>query len=507
MFGQSYEAFRVGRLSRLHSTLCGVVLSLGLTCSAAGAASGDLRFGVLFDLRDWNPQTQPNLVYIGPVYEGLLQIKSDGQTPEPGLAESWELSQTDITFKLRKGVTFHDGTPFNADAVIANVESIQKAGNGWTDGIAAISKAVKIDDHTVKFELDHPDPALPYTFTQPGLFMISPRLLVDGSWKKAPSGTGPYVYDGVGSVPGSRYVFKVYDKYYAPDTIGPNSIEVNYLPDDATRLNALLSGQVDVIHGGSSQSDLAKSAGFEVYNWMAFRHHLVLLDRGNLLGDARVRKAICTAVPKEQISLATEEGLAQIATQKVSEGDPAFVASLEDYPYDIERAKALMAEAGNPKISFAFPTYAARKELSQLLQESLAKIGVTIELQMMTPGEYFSTNLSTKYPMFYNALTAEWGGMFRYYPFRFAKDGKANVFKVDPPAQLDELYRQALVAPANGQPALLQQMTRIIHDEALDCGFLDMPFSLFYDPKRIKAIATTNWAPSALRYKEMRMAD
>jgi peptide/nickel transport system substrate-binding protein len=501
---------RIAAKSFRLSCLCAAAaatLTLGFAGPARSAPSGDLRFGVFIDLRNWNPQTQPNLVYVGPVYEGLLQIKNDGQTPEAGLAESWELTATEAIFKLRQGVTFHDGTPFNADAVLANIASVQKAGNSWTDAIGAIKNSVKIDDHTVKFELKHPDPALPYTFTQPGLFMISPKALADESWKTVPTGTGPYVYDAAASVAGSKYVFRFYEKYYAPDTIGPASIEVSYLPDDAARFNALLSGQLDVAHGDPTQVQPAESAGFKMHIWTALRYHLILLDRKELFGDVRVRKALCMAMPREQISVATDEGLAKPATQWVDEGDPAYVADLKDYAYDIEGAKALMTEAGSPKISFPFPTYEARVDSAQLIQESFAKIGVNMELQVITTGEYFSTNLSGKYPLFNNVMTSEQGGMFRYYPFRFAKDGKANVFKADPPAELDRLYNEALTAPADKQPELLQKMTRIINDEALDCGFLDLPFTIYYDPKRVNTIATTKWGPSALRYKDIRMAE
>lgn len=507
MFKRNAAERRARRLAYLCSTVLGAALILNMGAPASAAPSGDLRYGVFIDLRDWNPQTQPNLVFVAPVYEGLLQIKSDGQTPEPGLAETWQLSPKEITFKLRQGVTFHDGTAFDADAVIANIESIQRAGNSWTDAIAAIKKVVKVDDHTVTFELDHPDPALPYTFTQPGLYMVNPKSLADGSWKKTPSGTGPYFFDGASSVSGSKYVFKVYDRYYAPDAIGPKTIEVHYLPDDAARFNALLSGQLDVAQGDPAQLPVAEAAGLKIHTWTALRYHLILLDRKDLFGDLRVRKALCMAMPKEQISVATEEGLAKAATQWVDEGDPAYVAELKDYPYDIDGARALMAEAGNPKISFPFPTYEARTDSAQLIQESFAKIGVTMELQVLTPGEYFSSNLSGKYPMFNNLMTSEEGGMFRYYPFRFAKEGKANVFKADPPAELDRLYREALDAPADKQSTLLQGMTRIINEQALDCGFLDLPFSVYYDPKRVGTIATTKWGPSALRYKDVRMTE
>ncbi|MGO4838590.1 hypothetical protein AB4144_40710, partial [Rhizobiaceae sp. 2RAB30] len=147
------------------------------------------------------------------------------------------------------------------------------------------------------------------------------------------------------------------------------------------------------------------------------------------------------------------------------------------------------------------------KTLSELVKESYAQAGMEVEIVQMPAGEYFQAFYSGQYPLIINTMTAEYGGMFNYYPFRFSKDGKANTFKVDPPARLDAAFHEALSAPAEGQAPLLQEMTRIIHDEALDCGFMDMAGVVHYDPKRITTIATSKWEPSTLRYRDVRLAN
>ncbi|MGO4843727.1 ABC transporter substrate-binding protein, partial [Rhizobiaceae sp. 2RAB30] len=81
------------------------------------------------------------------------------------------------------------------------------AANRWQETVSGIAKVVKVDDYNVKFELSRPSPSLLYTLTQPGLYMVSPKAIADGSWLTVPVGTGPYVYDEAASVSGSKYVF------------------------------------------------------------------------------------------------------------------------------------------------------------------------------------------------------------------------------------------------------------------------------------------------------------
>jgi len=477
---------------------------------ASGAAmaepSGTLRFGASFDLPNWNPQVQTNLVYVQPVYEALLELAPDGATIQPRLATEWSTEGNKTTFKLRQGVVFHDGTPFNADAVIANIDNVKASTSRWADTVANIVKMEKVDDYTVTLESAGPNPSLPFLMTQFGLDMISPKALADGSWMTKPVGTGPYVYDEAASIPGSKYVFTLFDKYYALDEVGLAGIEVHYLGDTTARFNAVVSGQIDASEGHSSQEEQVVELGLKSEIWPALRYHLSFLDRKDTFANPLVRKAMCMALPREDL-IAIRNGQAKAVSQRFDAGDPAHVEGLQDYSYDIEGAKKLMDEAGNPKVSFKFPTFDRVKDSDVLIQAAFAQIGIEMELVTMPPSEYFASTYSGKYPLYFNNFRPERGGMFNYYPFLFGKEGKGNMFKVDPPADLEAMYREALVAPLDKQPAILQNMTRFIHDTALDCGFLDLNYVINYDPKRVSEMASTYWEPSAPRYKDVRMVD
>lgn len=486
-------------------TVAGVMtFALG---SAMADPSGVLRWGAGFEPQGWNPQVQPNTTYSQLIYEGLLQVAEDGTTIEPRLAEEWTITPTEATFRLREGVVFHDGTPFNADAVIANIMSVKGAANRWQETLTAVKDVVKIDDYNVRFELEYPNPALLYTLTQRGLHMVSPAVLEAGTIQSEPVGTGPYVFNEQASVTGSTYVFDFFGDYYAPQEVGVEKVEVHYFQDASSRYNALLAGQVDAVDGDPTQVQTAESMGLGVHVWHTLRYHLIMLDRKDALGDPRVRKAMCMAMPLEQINQARFGGLLNFTAQRFDEGDPAHVAGLEAYPYDIEAARALMEEAGNPQINVELPSADFMRIISELVKESFGMIGVNVDVITMPAPEYFQSFYSGRYPFIVNAMTAENGGMFNYYPFRFSMDGAANTFDAEPPARLQEAYDEALNAPEEEQSALLQEMTQIIHDEALDCGYMDAVAVAYYNTDRFETIVGTTWEPSALRYRDVKMVD
>jgi len=499
---------RKNAMTRLTNTValsCAAVL--GLVGTAMAEPHGTLRWGVGFEPQGWNPQTPPNTTFTQLVYDTLIRIDADGTTLTPGLAESWEITPESLTFTLREGAVFHDGSPVDADAVIANLENVQGAANRWREAVSGIESAVKVDDLTVRIDLRNPSPALPYVFSQRGLAMISPAALEAGTWERTPVGSGPYVYNADASVSGSRYVFDVFAEHWDYDNIGPARVEVVYLPDASSRFNALLAGQVDAADGDPSQMPSAEAAGLVSDTWRTLRYHLIMFDRDGALGDVRVRQAMCKAMPLEHINAARYDGLLNFPSQRFDEGDPSYNPDIQRYEYDIEAARALMAEAGVSQLNLQMPSPDFMRVISELTRESFGMIGIDLDVQMMPTPEYFQSFYSGRYPLIINTFNPEMGGMFNYYGFRFSEGGAANTFNVAPPPRLEELYQLALVAPEDEQPALLQEMAQIIHDEALDCAYFDAVGIVHYNPATIAEIATTTWEPSALRYRDVRMQE
>jgi peptide/nickel transport system substrate-binding protein len=510
---------RSPRLARATAALSGAAaLLLVAGCSApaptetgsADGPAGTFRFGINFDAANWNPLLAANLTYVQLPYEGLLSLASDGVTLEPRLATEWTVEPDKITLELRDDVSFHDGTPFDADAVITNIEHIQDSGTEWAGALSAIGEMTAVDDYTVELELVAPNPSLLFNLASRGNAMISPAALADGSWEQTPVGTGPYVLNEEETVQSSVYVFDYFDGYYAEDEIGPERVEIHYIPDGAARYNAVLTGEVDAARIDPAVADEAVASGLGEETWTTLRYHTFFFDRaeGGIFADPLVRQAMCAAYPYEDINAAAYEGTLTFPTQRIIEGDPAYLPDLEAPAYDIEAAQELMAEAGNPSIAFTLPYPEGQDAMYTLIQESYGQIGIDVTLQSMSSPQYFSTYLTGEYPLVFNTSTSEDGGMYNYYKIRFAEDGGLNPTHVAPPAELSSLFESALASSdPDEQASIFQEMNQYIADQALDCSFMDISQTIAYDDDLIASLPVTVYSPSAAVYKSIVFAD
>ena len=127
----------VGIVARIAA---GCLLGTALAGTALAAPKGTLNYGTQIQLDNWNPLVKSGQTYTNIPYEGLLEVARDGFTLQPKLATEWKLSPTELDLTLREGVVFHDGTPFDAEAVKKNIEWIKGSGTQWAAGLAPISE-------------------------------------------------------------------------------------------------------------------------------------------------------------------------------------------------------------------------------------------------------------------------------------------------------------------------------------------------------------------------------
>lgn len=467
---------------------------------------GTLRYGVAAINNNWSTQEQPGEVYLGPVYEGLVRHAPDGVTIQPKLATDWIHTNTEAVFTLKEGVTFHDGSPFNAEAVVATLEYVKNAGSRWSGALTAVETIEALDEHTVRLGFSAPVPTLLADLAGRGFNIIAPSALADDSHLQHPVGTGPYVLNTDESIPGSLTVFDVFEDYHDLDAVGPEKIELHFISDESAGYNAIITGQIDAYEIRQSTVERAKSEGLGTVDWTVLRYHLLMHDRADLFADKRVRQALCHAIPREQIKQAQYNGNGEIAHQRFNEGNPAYVPGLQSHEYDLDKARALLEEAGNPDLSFELVYGATFAPLHNLIGESFRSIGIDVELVQMENSQYFSVLFNSQYPLIYNTSTSEDAGMASYYAMRFAENGGGNPFKVPPPAELKAAFDAAMAEEnPEDQAPYWQEMTQIIHDEALDCAYFDVPQTIAYDPEKVDVFAVTTYYPSAPRYLDIRM--
>ncbi len=376
--------------------------------SQTRAEGGTLIFGLPADHDILDPHATGGWVTYQVTYnifESFVKedlTEADLMTPKlvPGLATSWEISDdgTQYTFKLRDGVTFHDGAPFNADAVMANFDRFwNKESSTYFEKTAAfvgaytqwIKNVEKLDDMTVRITLTQPN----YEWLRTGLqsygqpLMISPAALEkysDDELALNPVGTGPFKF--VEREQGVKTVLTRNDDYWGRKA-KLDQIIFRPLEDPATRVNALRTGEVNMI-GVPPWDDVEdlKEEGFtltlndNVPNYL-FIH---LNHKHPILKDKKVRQALNMAIDKEGLVREIYAGTGRVEHGMLSPGTFAYDPDFRYYDYDPEKAKQLLADAGYPdgfEMNWDIFQYGTGELVESWIQRDLKKIGVDVKIQ------------------------------------------------------------------------------------------------------------------------------
>jgi peptide/nickel transport system substrate-binding protein len=380
----------------------------------AAGACGTLRFGNFIDLLTFDAhvaQAGPQMAFLGPVYDGLLRLDTEGMV-QPALAEEWEyIDDVTLELRLRDGVAFHDGAAFDAEVVRANIERVQTSEGRNATVFEAVEQVEVVDPMTVRLHLTAPVPNLLVTLSEQAGFMISPDAMTDPDLDRNPVGTGPYRYDAQASQAADTYVFTAFEDYWDPSAQGVEQVEVVVLTDEDARFNALQSGQVDVAEITPAQAELAQSAGLQIVEGSGLFYHLFVQDRDGTmvpeLGDPRVRQAMAYAVDREAMVDAIAFGFGTPAAQPYAEGNMAHVAGLDDeFTYDPDRARALLQEAGVDGFSFRTVTLPTYSSLAEATQAYLAEVGINMEIQLVEPGTLGAAGRSGEHPTWFGRWIA-----------------------------------------------------------------------------------------------------
>ncbi len=506
---------------RRSATGIGLALALALAGSAAlslrpaaaqstaPGASTVVKYGTGTSIDSWETRTFTNPAYSALAYERLLGTKPGTGQIVPSLATEWvQDGDTSLRFTLRDGVVFHDGTPFDSAAVKANIEHLQGDGAGqWAGRFASIVGVETPSPTEVVLQLQDPPYGLVSQFAQLGTEMINPAALADGSYLTVESGTGPFRHVPAESQPGVLEVFDRFADHWSGDQDGPARVEMYFIGDGEARYNALVGGQVNVAYISTDQIPRAESEGFVATTATQSRNQVLFDDLSGQFGDVKVRQAICSALDVQSMSDVQFSGLAPVANQMVSEGSPGYDPSITGYPYDVEKAKALMAEAGNPTVAFTLPSYGGRALLSEVFRDNLAAIGVDVTIEQMTSPQYFSIRGDGTYPVFYvsEATTATVIlGPYAHYVTRFTPGGDANPFNTSIP-EMDAIVARALELPdgSEEQNAVWQELNRFFNDNALECGFYDSVISVAYNPAELGNVQPISYNPHLINYADI----
>ncbi|THF74157.1 ABC transporter substrate-binding protein [Cohnella fermenti] len=373
------------------------------------------------------------------LYDALVNWDlSDPDQPaalKPGLAESWETSEADPTlwtFHLRQNATFHDGTPFNADAVIFGLDRIMKtdfeyydaqiAGNSGS-GLRYVDSYEKVDDFTVTVKTKGVYSFLLYDLT--GILFGSPDAIKTSGkdYANHPVGTGPFKF--VSMKLGQELVMAKNESYWggAPKL---DQVILRPISDSSARLAALQAGEIDWAEVPPTESiPQLKNAGFQIMtNPYPHVWPYVLNVQDGPWKDVKVRQAANYAIDREGMSAALLNGAATPATQPMYSGHEWYSEDGEPYTYDPEKAKQLLAEAGYPNgfsTTFIVPTSGSGNmwpiQMNEYVQKNLKAVGIDVKIESI-----------------------EWQSLLSSYVQGFPKDKEVGAYNISLPTISPSFY-------------------------------------------------------------------
>jgi peptide/nickel transport system substrate-binding protein len=398
------------------------LLAAALMTGASIAGAVTFRIADQGDVNSMDPHSlneSLQLSFLQAVYEPLvMRDKKLGMVP--GLATKWaQVDPTTWRFTLRKGVKFHDGTPFTADDVLFTLARTQIDGSDMKSYTNDVKEVKKIDDHTVDIITKAPFPILPDVLSL--VYIMSKKWCEENGAQKPvdrrkgtentasfkANGTGPFRLKS--REPANKTVLVRNGVYW--DKVESNLDEVIFTPigNDATRVAALLSGEIDMMQPVPVQdaARVGANANLKVMQGPELRTIFLGMDQSrdellfsnvkgkNPFKDKRVRQAFFQAIDIEAIKTRIMRGSATPTALMVAPGIKGFVGDLNKrFAYDPEAAKKLLADAGYPngfevKMNCPNDRYVSDGEICQAIAGMMARVGVKINLDSETKITYF----------------------------------------------------------------------------------------------------------------------
>jgi len=393
---------------------------------ALPALAANLTIGLGADVTALDPHyhnVTPNNNVAAHLFGYLVQRNEKSQL-EPGLAIEWKtVDPLTWEFKLRKGVKFHDGSEFTAADVLASIERVPTVLNSpspFTAYTKQIKETVVVDPYTIRFRTATPYPLMPSDMTQVAIVSKAAAKATTDDFNsgKAAIGTGPYKL--VRYVKGDRIELARNDAFWGGPTPW-EKVTLKILPQDATRVAALLSGDVQAIENvpPTDVAQLRKDKRLAVYRIVADRLIYLHMDSDrdatpfvtdhagrplakNPLKDPRVRRAISKAINRQAIVEKVMEGEAIPSGQLVAEFLFGATKSLKVEPYDPEGAKKLLAEAGYPEgfgLTIHAPNnrYVNDAKIAQTVAQMLSRVGIDTKVVAMPSSTFFTQASDLKF--------------------------------------------------------------------------------------------------------------
>ena len=477
----------------------------------APAAPLVLKIANTANITTWDPVASfsTEAAYMANVYEQLMRINPPGADEPftPLLAESWESNDdgTVWTFHLRPDVTFHDGEVMNAEAVKVSLEAA--ADHAGASFIWWMLDSVEvIDDMTVNINLTISAPADLIASSLYGAWIVSPKALEaaaadENFWNDGMSyGTGPYMVEAY--TPDQEIVFTRNESYWGGWEDGQyDKVLVQIVSEATTQQQMLEGGDADLVTRipVENYDSFQNNPDYTYYEEASFFNYIGYFNTLRPpLDDAKVRQALSYAIPYDDIITIGAKGLGTQSRGPVPAGVWPWSPDVDQYTYDIEMAKTLLAEAGYEGGGFDLRlTYAAENDteaaFAPLIKDSFAQIGVNVTLEAIAfsqqweeaksdPANAQDMFLVLYWPTYSDAGSDNLWSLFYYTEKPFFNLSYWN--NADFNAMVDEAISATVTDPAASQAKYVEAMNLLV-DEAPGVFFFDTK-AVFIIPKHIE---------------------
>lgn len=378
--------------------LLAILLALSFVTFAqedpAPVAGGTVTVSIVADPPGWDPTKSTSQeiarVTYNNVYEGLTTIAQDG-TIQPRLAESWTTSEDNLTwtFTIREGVKFHDGTDLALEDIVAAFARVKDPDSGFThpEYFENVESVAAGEGNTVVFTLSKPSSSLLYNLARPDS-IIYPAAKAD-TQASEPVGTGPFRFAEY--VVGSEVRLEKFADYYVEGVPLLDAAVFKIIADPNATFAALQAGDIDMI-GVSVTPEVAQQVesdpNLKLVNEGSSTAEITmgLNNSREPLSDKRVREAITYAIDKNAIVQGAFNGLGTVISTHATPAEPYYIDP-NPYPYDPEKAKQLLAEAGYPDgfdINFeAAAEYPLERRAAEVIAQQLSEVGIRANLTII----------------------------------------------------------------------------------------------------------------------------
>lgn len=466
------------------------------------AAGGDLIIAELSDASSLDPHGSndvPSSNIQSNLYETLVNRDANGELV-PGLAESWtQVDDLTWEFKLKQGVTFHDGEAFNADAVKASFDRLldPEVASPRAFLFEMVTEVKVVDESTVQFVTEYPFSPLLAHLTHNGGSIISPKSIeedyaameADSSVKAGsvigtnPVGTGPFKFESW--TPGTEIKLVKFAEY-AGTPAHIDSVTFKVVPESATRVAELQSGYAHII-GAVEPGQVANVNSFDGASVLETASssltYLGFNTEKEPFNDPKVRQAISKAIDRPTLIEGIYEGFGIPAISPLAPGIFGYTEDVTSMAYNMDEAKALLAEAGYAdgfKTTIWTNDNPARQQVAIVLQEELKKLNIQAEIEVMEFGSYLEKTAAGEHDMFILGWSnptgdADYGLYALFHSSQHGDPGNRSFYTSEKVDELLENGRRE--ADPTAREAIYKEALQLISDES-PMAFVLHPYTL-----------------------------